>query len=157
MTRADLARTLYRSAVVFGADVSVWENTNILSYNDAFDIPEGSFEAFQWACGSGLMGGETPVLEPNKALTRAEVTKLVYEFVKWLKLDVSVWENTNILSYDDAFDIPEGHFEAFQWACGADVIRGVSRTALAPNSPATRAQLAAILMRVDSLRAAQGK
>ena len=29
VTRADLARTLYRSAVVFGADVSVWENTNI--------------------------------------------------------------------------------------------------------------------------------
>ena len=155
VTRDDLVRTLYRSAIEFGADVSVGEDTNILSYTDAFDIPQGSFEAFQWACGSGLVGGETPVLEPNAALTRAELVKILYDFAKWLQLDVSVGEETNILSYDDAFDIPEGAFEAFQWACGAGVIRGVSESELAPNSGTTRAQLATVLMRVDGLRPVQ--
>ena len=155
VTRDDLVRTLYRSAIEFGAEVSVGENTNILSYDDAFDIHEGSFEAFQWACGSGLIGGETPALEPNAELTRAELVVIVYEFVKWLQMDVSVGEDTNILSYDDAFDIPEGAFAAFQWACGADVIHGVSKTQLAPNGSATRAQLAAVLMRVDKVRTAQ--
>ena len=155
VTRDDLVRTLYRSAIEFGADVSVGEDTNILSYTDAFDIPQGSFEAFQWACGSGLVGGETPVLEPNATLTRAELVKILYDFAKWLQLDVSVGEETNILSYDDAFDIPEGAFEAFQWACGAGVIRGVSESELAPNSGTTRAQLATVLMRVDSLRPVQ--
>ena len=155
VTRDDLARTLYRSAIEFGADVSVGENTNILSYDDAFEIRKGSFEAFQWACGSGLMGGETPILHPNAELTRAELIAIVYDFVKWLQVDVSVGEDTNILSYDDAFEIPEGVFEAFRWACGAGVIRGVSETELSPNSAATRAQLAAVLMRVDGLRGAQ--
>lgn len=155
VTRDDLVRTLYRSAIEFGADVSVGKDTNILSYTDAFDIQQGSFEAFQWACGSGLVGGEPPVLEPNAELTRAELVVIVYDFVKWLQMDVSVGEDTNILSYDDAFDIPEGAFEAFQWACGADVIHGVSKTQLAPNSTATRAQLAAVLMRVDKVRTAQ--
>ena len=155
VTRDDLVRTLYRSAIEFGADVSVGMNTNILSYTDAFDIRQGSFEAFQWACGSGLVGGVTPVLEPNAALTRAELVMIVYDFVKWLQMDLSVGEETNILSYNDAFDIPDGAFEAFQWACGADVIHGVSKTELAPGSSATRAQLAAILMRVDRVRTAQ--
>ena len=61
----------------------------------------------------------------------------------------------NILSYDDAFDIPEGAFEAFQWACGAGVIHGVSQHELAPGSGTTRAQLATVLMRIDGLRPAQ--
>ena len=155
VTRDDLVRTLYRSAIAFGADVSVGEDTNILSYTDAFDIPQGSFEAFQWACGSGLLGGETRVLEPNKALTRAELVMTLYDFAKWLQMDVSVGEDTNILSYDDAFEIPEGAFEAFQWACGAGVIRGVSQRELAPNSGTTRAQLATVVMRIDGLRPAQ--
>ena len=155
VTRDDLVRTLYRSAIEFGADVSVGQDTNILSYTDAFDIPQGSFEAFQWACGSGLMGGETSVLEPNAALTRAELVTSLYDFVKWLQMDVSVGEDTNILSYDDAFEIPEGAFEAFQWACGAGVILGVSERELAPNSGTTRAQLATVLMRIDGLRLTQ--
>ena len=155
VTRDDLVRTLYRSAIAFGADVSVGEDTNILSYTDVFDIPQGSFEAFQWACGSGLLGGETRVLEPNKALTRAELVMSLYDFAKWLQMDVSVGEDTNILSYDDAFEIPEGAFEAFQWACGAGVIRGVSQRELAPNSGTTRAQLATVVMRIDGLRPAQ--
>ena len=154
VTRDDLVRTLYRSAMAFGADVSVGADTNILSYTDAFDIPQGSFEAFQWACGSGLMGGEVPALKPNAELTRAELVTTVYDFARWLQLDVSVGEDTNILSYDDAFEITEGAFEAFQWACGADVIRGVSQRELAPNSGITRAQFATVLMRVDGLRPA---
>ena len=155
VTRDDLVRTLYRSAIEFGADVSVDKDTNILSYMDAFDIPQNSFEAFQWACGSGLIDGETSVLEPNAELTRAELVMMVYNFVKWLQMDVSVGEDTNILSYDDAFDIPEGAFEAFQWACGAGVIYGVSNTELAPNNGTNRAQLATILMRLDRVRMAQ--
>ena len=155
VTRDDLVRTLYRSAIEFGADVSAGQDTNILSYTDAFDIQQGSFEAFQWACASGLVGGETPVLEPNAELTRAELVMVMYNFVKWLQMDVSVGEETNILSYDDAFDIPESAFEAFQWACGAGVIHGVSQRELAPNSGTTRAQLATVLMRIDGLRPAQ--
>ena len=155
VTRADLVCSLYLSAVAFGADVSAGENTNILSYDDAFDIPKGYFEAFQWACAIDLVGGEVSTLEPNAELDRAQMVTMVYEFVKWLEMDVSIGENTNILSYDDAFDIPEGSFEAFQWACGADVIYGVTATKLAPQSKATRAQLATVLMRVDLLRQAE--
>ena len=40
-----------------GIDVSVGEETNILSYNDALEISEYAIPAMQWACGAGLING----------------------------------------------------------------------------------------------------
>lgn len=154
VTREDLIRTLYRSAATFGADLSVGEDTNILGYRDALELSQDSRKAFQWACGIGLAGGEDKLLAPNTVLSRTDLIMTVYSFVQWLGLDVSLGEHTNILSYDDAFDIRDGAFEAFQWACGSGVIRGVSQTRLDPNSDTNRAQLATVLMRVDGLRRA---
>ncbi|MBQ7102896.1 MAG: S-layer homology domain-containing protein [Anaerotignum sp.] len=37
--------------------ISVGENTNILSYNDAFEISEYAIPAMQWACGAGIIRG----------------------------------------------------------------------------------------------------
>ena len=55
-------------------DVSAGEDTNILSYNDAQNIKEGKYEAFQWACAVGLVGqdGETK-LRPNDKVTREDM------------------------------------------------------------------------------------
>lgn len=51
---------LYRYAVSKGYDVSLSEETNILSYNDAFDVAEYAIPAVQWGCGSGVMAA-TPM------------------------------------------------------------------------------------------------
>ena len=60
--------------------------------------------------------------------------------------DVSVGEDTNILSYDDVFDVAEYAIPAFQWACGAGVINGTTESTLSPLGTATRAQFARIIM-----------
>jgi hypothetical protein len=126
--------------------VSVGEDTNILSYDDAFEIPEGAFEAFQWACGSGLLGGEARVLEPNKVLTRAELVMSLYDFAKWLQMDVSVGEDTNILSFNDAMKVSDWAMAAIQWAVGSGLMEG-DGVNLKPISSATRCESAALLMR----------
>ena len=59
---------------------------------------------------------------------------------------ITVGENTNILSYDDALDISEYAVPAMQWACGAQIIHGADGR-LTPGAKATRAQVAAILHR----------
>ena len=51
-----------------------------------------------------------------------------------------------ILSYADAFDVSEYAIPAMQWACGAGVISGKDG-ALDPAGSATRAEVAAMLMR----------
>lgn len=40
-----------------GADVSVGEDTNILSYQDAESIAAYAVPAMQWAAGSGVLSG----------------------------------------------------------------------------------------------------
>ena len=73
---------------------------------------------------------------------------MLYRFAQNAGMDVSVGGDTNILSYDDAFAVSEWAIPAFQWACGSGVVSGTGNTTLSPQAGATRAQLAAILMRV---------
>ena len=60
---------------------------------------------------------------------------------------MSIGEDTNILSYADFADLSEYAIPAMQWACGAGVITGVTDATLVPQGEATRAQVAAMLMR----------
>ena len=55
--------------------------------------------------------------------------------------------DTNILSYDDAQSISSYAIPAIQWACGAGVVTGKSGSKLDPKGNATRAEVAAMLMR----------
>lgn len=148
--RTGLIQAMYCYAQQAGLDVSVGQDTNVLSYEDAFDIPEGAFEAFQWACGAGILGSVTS-LQPAKIVTREDMVCILYRFAQWAGLDNGVGADTNILSYEDAFDITEGAFEAFQWACGAGIIRGTAAAALSPKAPVTRTQLATVLQRMSTL------
>ena len=60
---------------------------------------------------------------------------------------MSVGEETNILSYDDAFDISEYAIPAMQYATGAGIINGKSSSTLNPKDNATRAEIAVIIER----------
>ena len=60
---------------------------------------------------------------------------------------MSVGEDTNILSYDDAFDISEWAIPAMQWAVGSGLISGKTASTLNPQDKASRAEIATIIMR----------
>lgn len=80
VTREQLAAFLYRYAQMSGYDVSVGEDTNILSYNDAMEISEYAIPAMQWACGAGLIQGSDGDLMPGGSATRSEVATILYRF-----------------------------------------------------------------------------
>ena len=93
---------------------------------------------------------------PDDILTREETVALMWNYAKYAGADVSVGEDTNILSYDDVFDISEGFAAAMQWAVGSGLITGTDTSHLSPQGRLTRAQAAAILMRLPgALRAGQ--
>ena len=82
ITREQLAAMLYRYAQYKGYDVSVGEDTNILSFNDAAAISEYAVPAIQWACGAGIMNGKSGnMLDPMGLATRAEVAAMINRFV----------------------------------------------------------------------------
>ena len=81
VTREQLASILFRYAQYKGLDVSVGEETNILSYNDAFDISEYAIPAMQWACGSGIINGnEDGTIDPTGHVKRAHVEQMLMKF-----------------------------------------------------------------------------
>ena len=85
VTREQLATVLWRYAKYKGADVSVGEDTNILSYGDALDVSEYAIPAMQWACGSGVVGGYDDlsgarILAPCSASSRAEIATMMQRF-----------------------------------------------------------------------------
>ena len=77
ITRQELATILWRYAKIMGVDVSVGENTNILSYNDAADIGEWAIPAMQWACGAGILNDTDGNIRPAGEVTRGEVAAAI--------------------------------------------------------------------------------
>lgn len=102
--------------------------------------------AVAWAAESGVTAGiAEDRFGPDMVLTREQAAVFLYAYAKWKGFDVSAGENTNILSYNDAFSISEFAIPAIQWACGAGLMDGTPEGDLLPQEPASRAQLAAIL------------
>ena len=104
-------------------------------------------EAIRWAAASGIVNGYSETaFGPNDNITREQLAAMLYRYAQYKKADVSVGEDTNILSFDDAFDVSEYAVPAMQWACGAGVMQGANGKLL-PTAEATRAQTAAMLHR----------
>ena len=74
---------LWRYAKAQGYDVSIGEDTNILSYTDAFDVAEYAIPATQWAVGAGIINGtgDGATLTPQGQATRAQVATMLYRFI----------------------------------------------------------------------------
>ncbi len=113
-------------------------------------MPSGAWyeKAVAWAASNGIVGGVGGGLfDPNAEITREQMAVILYQYAKLAGLDVSVGEDTNILSYNDALSISDYAYPALQWACGAGIIGGDDLGNLNPQGKATRAEAAAILQR----------
>ncbi len=105
-------------------------------------------EAVRWAASEGIVGGYGGGLfGADDAVTREQLAVILYRYAVYKGYDVSIGEDTNILSYADFADLSEYAIPAMQWACGAGIVNGTSESTLAPQGEATRAQVAAMLMR----------
>ena len=141
-TRAQLVTILYRL-----------EGSPAASANPFNDVARGSYyeKAVAWAAEHGIVTGYGDGLfGPSDRITREQLAAILYRYAQYKKLDVSVGEDTNILSYNDATRISDYAFPSMQWACGAGLLKGANSDLL-PKNTATRAQMATILYRLASL------
>jgi len=122
---------------------------------DFEDVEEGQWytEAIRWAKSEGIATGYgNGYFGTNDAITREQMVTILWRYAQYKGVDVSVGENTNILSYNDAFDVAEYAIPAMQWACGSGMVQGMNDPngegmILAPESKGTRAQIATMMMR----------
>ncbi len=139
-TRAQMAQILYNlenkpaySGTVTYSDVyaNYW-------YTDA--IRYVSVEGIMEGYGDGTFG-------PDDAITREQLVTIMYRYARYKGVDISAWENADILRYDDVFSISSWAAAAFRWACGSGTVNGKTETTLNPLDAATRAEIATIIMR----------
>ena len=116
---------------------------------DFADVPADQWyaEAVRWASSEGVVGGYgNGSFGTGDPIIREQFAVMLYRFAQKQGYDVSVGENTNILSYTDVSSVSEYAIPAMQWAVGSGVITGMGDT-LAPQGETTRAQAAMMLMR----------
>jgi len=141
--------TLSRAMIV----TILWrmEGSPVVNYAMTFkDVEEGKWytSAIRWAQSTGVVTGyNDDAFGPNDNVTREQLAAILWRYAKYKGYDVSVGEDTNILSYDDAFTgISEWAYSALQWAVGAGVMNGIGRN-LVGKGTATRAQAACMIQR----------
>ena len=118
---------------------------------DFEDVEEG--EAIRWAKSESIADGYgNGYFGTNDAITREQMVTILWRCAQYKGIDVSVGEDTNILSFEDAVDVAEYAIPAMQWAGGSGMVVGKNNAdgtgmLLDPEGSGTRAQIATMMMR----------
>lgn len=105
-------------------------------------------KAVAWGQKNGIiMGYSETEYAPEQEILREQIAAIMYRYAKYKGIDVSIGEETNILSYDDYEEISEYAIPAMQWAVGIGMIKGRTESTLAPREYATRVEIAAMIHR----------
>ena len=142
LTRAMVATVLHRLA---GTPAATGKST-------FKDLKEGQWytDAVNWAASVGVVNGyENGTFCPDRSITRQEMTAMLARYAK----NVSKMDTTakgNLDKFSDRGDVQAWAFNDIVWATDNGIINGYDGK-LTPNSNATRAEFATIIMRFDQL------
>lgn len=98
-------------------------------------------KGMNWAKANGVSDGTNPQVN----ITREQLAAMLYRYAQNKKYDVSGAKSLD--SYTDAQSVSSYAVPALQWANAAGVVTGKSGSKLDPKGYATRAEVAAMLMR----------
>ena len=124
------------------------ENQPSTSAASFTDVASGAYyaNAVAWANANGIVSGYgSGKFGPNDKVTREQLAAILYRYAQYKKYDVS---GANSLDgYTDAQSVSSYAVPALQWANAAGIVTGKSGSKLDPKGNATRAEVAAMLMR----------
>lgn len=103
-------------------------------------------QAVAWAASEGIASGTSAeTFSPNAAVTREQLAALLCNFAAQQGMDTTA--RSDLSSFDDAETVSDWAQDAVSWALAEGLLAGTSATTLSPQGEATRAQLAAMLVR----------
>ena len=103
-------------------------------------------QAVAWAASEGIASGTSAeTFSPNAAVTREQLAALLCNFAAQQGMDTTA--RSDLSSFDDAETVSDWAQDAVSWADAEGLLAGTSATTLSPQGEATRAQLAAMLVR----------
>ena len=103
-------------------------------------------QAVAWAASEGIASGTSAeTFSPNAAVTREQLAALLCNFAAQQGMDTTA--RSDLSSFDDAAAVSDWAQDAVSWAHAEGLLAGTSAMTLSPQGEATRAQLAAMLVR----------
>lgn len=143
VTRAMVAAVMWRQC---GAP----KNDGVSDFADV-DRNTWYSQAVTWGAEQGLVAGYgADKFGPNDPVTREQLVSFIQRFSARQGEDTSVKDPAVLDQYSDAAQVGSWSKDAMAWALENKVISGVADKKLAPRANASRAQYAAILMRIGA-------
>ncbi len=115
------------------------------------DVPANQYyaDAVAWASANGIVNGvSADKFAPNNNITREQMAAIIHRYAVANNIEAA---NSNEVSYSDSAKISAFAKEAVEWASRAGVLSGNSDGTFAPLRTATRAEAAAIFVRLLGL------
>lgn len=140
LTRAQLVTVLYRAA---------GEPDTGKQVNPFTDVADDTWytKAVIWAANNGIVNGVAKnTFAPDASITREQIATMLYRYA-----GAEAAKEDKLSAFPDAAKVSDWAKEALNWAVASGLINGVAdangTANLEPQSTATRAQIATILMR----------
>ncbi len=150
-TRAQLVCILYR----IQGEPKVVDGYELAKLRAPFDdVPRGQWytNAIWWAKLTGIVNGTSATtFDPSGRITREQLAAILYRYTAKYAPDAT-GNAASIAAYPDAGSVSPYARDAMAWAVGNGLISGIPHGKtdyLEPGGNATRAQVAAILMRYE--------
>jgi len=141
MTRAMLATALYRMA----------GSPKVTDKAPFTDIPSGASyaDAVAWCYFAGVVNGTSETtFTPEASITREQIVTMFHRYAeKVAKADMSV--SNDLTKFTDKGSVSAWASDGMKWAVAAGLINGMTDTTIVPQGTAIRAQVAAMVQRLD--------
>lgn len=144
LTRAMLVTMLYRA-----------ENEPDAEKAEFADVNEGAwyYNAVAWAKENGIVNGISETeFAPDVNITREQTAAIIYRYASLKGYNMAAGESTDILSYTDYADISEYAVTPLKWTSGMSIMTGKTKETINPSDLSTRAEIAAVLMRLFMIK-----
>ena len=112
------------------------------------DVETGTWytDAVAWAAENGIVNGVSDTeFAPGDDITREQLAAILYRYAACQGYDVS--QRADLSGFGDASSISDYAQEALSWAHAQGLVLGFEDGSLRPQGTASRAQIAAVLMR----------